>query len=334
MEYYRNLTYWNKYQTFFPKEYATDAKNAPEEECWVWEKDEIHIDYYESKIESPINVLLLHGAGGNGRMLAPYAQAIRGMGYNCMAPDLPGYGLTQSNSTDVNYETWVDCCVELVLSNFNRNQKPFVLVGASVGGMLAYNIAARIQSMKLKSDPIIGVIATTLADPRYPEVARGFAKFEMLNKILLPVLKRMPEKLLQFKIPIRWVTKMDKISNNKELSAIVNGDNKAGGSRTPLGFLLSIISVSPAVEPESFSICPVLLAHPELDHMTPVEWSMPFFDRLQGAKEFIELKGAGHFPVEPVGFSILEKGTDLFLKSVTDDYLQGQPLSQGLGNSV
>ena len=48
MEYYRNLTEWKKYQKFFPKEYATDAQNAPKEEYWGWGESDIHLDIYES----------------------------------------------------------------------------------------------------------------------------------------------------------------------------------------------------------------------------------------------------------------------------------------------
>lgn len=57
----------------------------------------------------------------------------------------------------------------------------------------------------------------------------------------------------------------------------------------------------PAVEPEDFTACPVLLAHPGADRWTPVELSTPFFDRLGGDKRLVVLEGCGHMPVEEPG---------------------------------
>ena len=40
-------------------------------------------------------LILLHGGGGNGRLLSPIGVFFQKLGYECIAPDLPGFGLTK-----------------------------------------------------------------------------------------------------------------------------------------------------------------------------------------------------------------------------------------------
>jgi len=37
---------------------------------------------------------MLHGAGGCGRLLAPFGSLLHAHGYEIVLPDLPGYGLS------------------------------------------------------------------------------------------------------------------------------------------------------------------------------------------------------------------------------------------------
>ena len=70
--------YWKKYQRFFPEELRINEKNLPTEEWWDWNDYYIHLDRM-SVINSTIKVILIHGAGGNGRLLAPYARMLQVM---------------------------------------------------------------------------------------------------------------------------------------------------------------------------------------------------------------------------------------------------------------
>lgn len=95
------------------------------------------------------------------------------------------------------------------------------------------------------------------------------------------------------------------MSNRPELNAAVSGDRLGGGGRVSLRFLRTYLNSVPEVEPEQFTACPVLMAHPAADRWTPVALSMPFFDRLAVDKRLVMLEGCGHMPVEEPGLGQL-----------------------------
>ncbi len=82
----------------------------------------------------------------------------------------------------------------------------------------------------------------------------------------------------------------------------------------PLRFLHSLLAIRPAIEPEDFDLCPVLLAQPAADHWTTIEASRPLFDRIKGPKELVMLENCGHFPIEEPGVSRLEDAVVAFLE--------------------
>ncbi|MFC7686329.1 hypothetical protein [Ureibacillus sp. GCM10028918] len=61
--------YWKKYQRFFPDELRINENNLPTEEWWDWNECQIHLDRMPVP-DSKVKVILIHGAGGNGRLLA------------------------------------------------------------------------------------------------------------------------------------------------------------------------------------------------------------------------------------------------------------------------
>src|SRR3954447_12119660 len=78
-------------------------------------------------------------------------------------------------------------------------------------------------------------------------------------------------------------------------------------------FLHSLLSIRPAIVPQDFEVCPLLLAQPAADRWTTLEASKPFFDRIKGPKELVMLETCGHFPIEEPGFSRLEDAVVVFL---------------------
>jgi len=116
---------------------------------------------------------------------------------------------------------------------------------------------------------------------------------------------------------MRWVIDMPKVANDPAVARLICEDPIGGGSRLPLRFLSSVFAARPAVEPEDFDLCPVLLAHPAADLWTTVEASRPFFDRIKGPKELVMLENCGHLPVEEPGLSRLEEAVVAFLGQLT-----------------
>jgi alpha-beta hydrolase superfamily lysophospholipase len=302
---YAEIDHWRKYQGFLPARMRLSEGREPAEDWWSWRGADIHLDRYAAPA-APLTVVLLHGAGGNGRLLAPFGLMLRGHGYEAVLPDLPGYGLSVVSPGLVTHERWVDCVVDLAEAEARRTGRPVVLLGMSLGGLLAYLAAA--QGRKAA-----GVIATTLADPRLPIVRDQFGKHPWLGRVLTPLLPPLAAVFGGLRLPIRWLANMKGVANDPEIVRLVCEDPIGGGSRVPLRFLRSVLAIRPAVEPEDFDICPVLLAHPAADRWTTVEASRPFFDRIKGPKELVMLENCGHLPIEEPGVSRLEEVVVAFL---------------------
>lgn len=94
---------------------------------------------------------------------APIGMLARRLGYEAVLPDLPGYGLTRVPRRRFTYPTWVACARDLAVAERERADRPVMALGASMGGMLAWHAAAA-------GAPLAGIVATTLIDPRDPEV--------------------------------------------------------------------------------------------------------------------------------------------------------------------
>jgi alpha-beta hydrolase superfamily lysophospholipase len=75
------------------------------------------------------------------------------------------------------YADWVDLALALVEAESARDGRPVVLFGASIGGMLAYDVAAR-------SERIEGIIATCLIEPAHPQVRRAAKMAQAMQAFL------------------------------------------------------------------------------------------------------------------------------------------------------
>lgn len=266
---------------------------------------DVHLDRV-AEPGAPATLIALHGPGGYGRWLAPYAKLPALAGLEVVAPDLPGSGLTQTHREAITYGTWVDCVAALVAREQRRDGRPVLLFGGSIGGRLAYDVAARTDVS------VLGVIATTLLDPRRSDVRRRLASRPELGQ-LAGLLGLVPPALRPVKVPLRWLANFAAISNNVQLANVIWHDPLAGSQWVPLNFVRSYLASAPTVEPEHFARTPVLLAHPEEDRWTPVALSKRFFDGIAAPKRYATLRGAGHLPVEESGLADLDRALRDFL---------------------
>jgi len=296
MDTYDSHPTWRRYQDFFPEGMRCTAASTPREELWRWRGLDVHLDRMPG---TGMKVIVLHGAGAYGRVMAPAAVLAQRYGYETVAPDLPGYGLTRVSRREMTYPLWIDCVCDLIEAERARDGKPIVLFGVSLGGLLAYQAAAR-------SRDVVGLIATTLTDPREREVRRGFARTPLLGTAGLWMLEKLAAVTDGLPLPMALMSRMHRISNKPELSAIVKRDRLGGGNWVPARFLRTLMTTAPALEPEAFDVCPVLLAHPGADHMTDIALSRRFFERLAAPKRMVVLEGASHMPTEHPGVDQLE----------------------------
>ncbi|PQP85088.1 alpha/beta hydrolase [Paenibacillus sp. PCH8] len=301
--------YWKQYQNFFPEEVRVGDDSAPEEEWWEVNGVHLHIDRLPAP-ESSIKILFIHGAGGHGRLLAPYARMLQRHGYEVVSPDLPPYGLSYAMSgTRINYELWIELLVSLIEREYEKNGKPIVVLGSSIGGMLAYHTSARSKHVK-------GLIATTFVDTSNPKMRDQLAPNRLVSRVGKRMMDMFPGLLDHVHISVKQVSRMQLITNNQDLTRLIMNDPQAAATRIPLELLRTFLNKEPEVNPEQFTQCPVLLVHPERDPMTPLRFSQPFFDRLRGEKECIILECAGHFPIEQPGLNQLEAAVLRFLQQI------------------
>ncbi len=305
---YAASPHWRTYQPFLPEQLRCDRQHQPVEELWAWNDHQVHLDRHVDH-DAPAKMIALHGAGGNGRLLASVGIAAHPSA-ETVAPDLPGYGHTRlpDDTSTYTYTDWIACVEALVDAESARNDRPIILFGASIGGMLAYDVAARTPRVQ-------GVIATCLLEPRDPEVRRAVVRHPTLAHGI-PLALALGPLLGRVRVPIRLLANVRAIANTPELAAACLTDPLGGGNRVPLAFLTSWLRSQRPLPPEQFST-PVLLVHPGDDRWTPPALSQPFLRRIAGETTYVELDNCGHFPVEEPGLTTMTQAIHNFLEQIT-----------------
>ena len=301
--YTSDATHWRQYQPHLPPELRLDEHTTPTEEWWTWRGKAVHLDRFPSPRAGSC-VIVLHGGGGYGRMLAPLGRAIHEAGHEVVLPDLPGYGLTEADAAAVRYPDWVALVVDLIGHEQSAGRR-VVLFGLSMGGMLAFHAAAAAAP-----GAVAGVAATTLMDPRVPEVRRGAGRFPT------------PAVLLRsgfadgVRLPMPLLAPIERMSSDPEINRLCRRDPQGGGRRVALGLMRSWMTYEPAGEPEEFDRCPVLLVHPLADRWTPPAWSRAVLDRIAGPTRFVGLERCEHWPTEQPGRGVLFDELRAFVSAV------------------
>lgn len=309
MKTYKEIDSWIKFQSYFPEEWRIYDHNYPDEYYWEWGKYHVHIDHFKPrKNNKKIKLILLHGGGGNGRLLSPICVCFSSMGYECLAPDLPGFGLTKSDEPN-SYYTWIDLVSDLISYEAKKTDDQIVLCGVSLGGMLAYQVAAL-------NDAVSGLIVTSLADTRTNSVQVGLSKNKFLGLISPFLINKFSFFTDKIKIPIRLTTKMWAMANNDEFVKELKKDKVGSGSWVNLKFFRTLFEAQPNVEPEYFKNCPLLFLQPEKDYIIPWSMSKGFFNKLACMKEVIFLNNCGHIPMEKPGIDQMRIGALNFLEKL------------------
>jgi 3-oxoadipate enol-lactonase len=89
-------------------------------------------------------ILMLHGIGGGHLAFAPQVETFAGSGYRAVAWNMPGYG--HSAPVDpYNFKALANSCIALIesLIGADEKRKNVILLGHSMGGMVAQEVIAR-----------------------------------------------------------------------------------------------------------------------------------------------------------------------------------------------
>jgi Lysophospholipase len=306
MRKYANERRWRKIQSFLPKQNRITGTTAPSEECLRLGTTLLHIDHYKSQSPKGV-VVIFHGVGGNGRLLAFIAVPLWKAGYEVVCPDLPMYGLTEYKGK-VTYSDWIDCGTK-VCRRYRKQGIPLFVFGLSAGGLLAYQVACRL-------DKVDGMIATCLLDQRNPTVTMNTASNRITAVVGKPFLRIVHGLFGSVKIPMKMVCNMQAIVNDERVARLLISDPLSSGAKVTLAFIHGMLNPDICPEAKDFRKCPVLLVHPKKDNWTDVSLSKLFFDDIPERKELVMLQGAGHFPIEPFGLSVLENECRRFMDNI------------------
>lgn len=302
------------YAQFLPPGYRDRPRAVPASTWWEWRGRRVHIARAADPA-APGRVLVLHGGGGHAGALWPLAAAVAPEGTELAAVDLPLFGETEEpRPGSVRYDDWVDLVCDLVRAEAARDPRPLVLFGASMGGMLGYEAAAR-------TGAVAHVLATCLLDPADPAARRAAARWPATARFT-PLLAALDPVLGRTRIPMRVLGDLGRMSTDRELTRRCARDPRGGGVRVPIGFMTSFLAY-PHTAPERYRGAPVTLVHPAADRWTPPELSLRVLRRIPVPTEYVPLEGCGHFPVEQPGLDQLAAA----LRRVRDAVL-AQPVSR------
>lgn len=282
------------YAAYFPPDRQQAASLKPRQTWWPWNGHHVHIAR-APRPDAHVRLLLIHGAGGHSGALWPFAALLADLDLDVAAVDLPLYGYTASpDPAAVRYQDWVQLLVDLVRAE--HDDRPLILLGASIGGMLAYEAAAR-------TDVVAAVVATCLLDPRDRRARARMTRYGRLGAIAGTFTTLVRGPLAREMIPMSWVADLRKMSRDRGLSELCADDPRGGGARVPLGLLASYLRFR-HTPPELMST-PVTLVHPNHDAWTPIELSIHVLRRVAAPAHLVMLRQCGHFPVEEPGLTDL-----------------------------
>ena len=306
---YEQLHRWKEIMNLLPAHHQIDHQCQPEEVLWEWEGNMIHLDCFNNS-QAAVRMIMLHGVGGNGRLLSFLGAPLFRRGFEVIVPDLPGYGISYVPKKRISWDMWRQLTVDLIDRELAKDDRPLVLFGLSAGGMLAYQAAC------LRPE-IAGLVFSSILDQRNPKVLEASSIHPWIGRYGAPVIKAFASLVPTMPVPMKLVANTRNLVNDEALLKLLITDRHSAGASVPLELIASIAEAAPAIEPEEFDHCPALLVHPEEDRWTPVELSCLFFDRLGCPKELAMLENAGHFPIEEPGLTQMEEAVVAFLNKVT-----------------
>ena len=310
---YAQQDQWRRTQRFLPTGFQLKPAEEPQEEWWQWGTHRIHLDCYRNP-GAPLKVILFHGVGTNGRQMSTILGApLARLGFETIAIDMPEYGLTQvGHGEPVRYDDWVQAGSDLIDVELARDGRPIVLYGLSAGGMETYHVAAKNRKVK-------GIVGMTFLDQRLQQVRDETAYNLFMSRVGVPLAAlaaRTP--FAGLRMPMSAASKMHALVNDPAALKACMADKTSAGKWVTMNFLASYSGYQPAIEPEDFDVCPILLTQPEQDRWTPLHLSQLFLRRIKHVPVKVTmLENAGHYPLEQPGLDQMVSAIHDFCLEVT-----------------
>ncbi len=310
MKSYNSNTAWKQLNELLPTDFQNQENNQPLEETWDWKGNKIHLDRYPNP-NSEYRIFLHHGVGTNGRQMSMIlGHKLAALGYDVIAMDNLGYGMTEVNQKDITYDNWVHCFADFVNTETKRDYKKPVLYGLSAGGMICYNAACFMNEVH-------GIIGMCFLKNDNKTVGKETAKFGWSNWFVFPMMNFFSNiGFARLKLPMKAVSKMNALVNNKKALDIFLKDKASAGASVQLQFLYEYVNYKLPIPVSQFDKCPIILTQPDQDNWTPLHLSEISMKGIKAPFTVKLLNGGGHYPMEETALKQLLQYAVEFIKSL------------------
>ena len=292
MKTYQSNSYWEKINNLLPLSFQIKEDNLPLEETWDWNGNKIHLDRYPNA-NAKYRIFLHHGVGTNGRQLNMiFGHKMAALGYDIVAIDNLGFGMTEVTQKNITYEDWVICFADFVNAETKRDYKKPILYGLSAGGMLTYNASHYMKE-------VYGIIGMCFLKNDDKKVGDESAKYKGTNWLVVPISKFLSKTFLR-RIPIsmKAVSKMNCLVNNKTALEIFLQDPTSAANKVQLQFISGYMTYKTKTPVEEFDKCLILLTQPAADRWTPIGLSEISMKGIKAPFEMKFLENGSHYPME------------------------------------
>ena len=212
-----------------------------------------------SGARSAIGLLLIHGFTGNPASMRPLGQALGELGFRVEVIRLPGHGTSHRDMQRTRYRDWRRAA-ERALDELSSSSRRLVLVGLSMGGTIALDLAAS------RGKDIAGIVAINATVLDRPGILARLAPYVAMIISAVPA----------------------KAAGLAENDIAKPGQNELAYDRVPTKAGNSFTSELPRIRASLPSLrVPVLVAYSPQDHSVPPENSKAILRAVDGARELV-----------------------------------------------
>jgi pimeloyl-ACP methyl ester carboxylesterase len=281
----------------------------------------VHLDVYAQPQRSAPTVIIMHGLMTYGRLFLPMIQLFYERGYTVVCPDLIGNGFSGGIRGDSPVPAATDALVDATLWVRTRFDGPIFLMGISLGSVIVYAAAAQ-------GAPVAALSCLDLFAFGDREALRqNLATPQLIS--LLPLLRALAVPFGWVRLPTQIVSAMGALVSPDETQFIAHWfrDPLLPRSMT-LRTLVSAGYAAPAVPLEANTI-PTLVINQERDQVLNPDVTRASFDRLGGAKRYVEIAGSPHWSFKPAFQERLVAESDQWFRMHSAFTASAQPTLQG-----
>jgi alpha-beta hydrolase superfamily lysophospholipase len=306
---YKHQDFWKNYMTgFFGLELIEKWYNYATEDWIISNGKEIHIEVYDTGNPLATTIVFSHGIAGYARMMLPFVIPLYEKGYNIIVPDLQGYGYNIGRKGDFEFKIHVQNLGDTVLYARKNFSGKIILSGASMGGPLAYAAAARFGNVD-------ALACWCLFDFNDPEFIKKESAMGRWTYIIIFFMKFFRKLIGKFRIRIERIISYENLSDRK-LVELVKQDPYSG-MYLSINAAVSLITQSkPDINYDSWML-PTFIVQPAADTMTPAKYTKKIYRKLGSPlKQYIELEGSIHFPIEKKYYTLWAEEFDKFMNNL------------------